>query len=308
MERSKPCLTFLGTGAAWGVPELKCDCLICREMWRLGEARSRPAFLLSHHSRLLLDCGPDIRQQLARHRVDSIGGLLISHEHGDHYMGLDDLFAYKRNVPRGDFQPIAVYMTAACWETVGRRFAYLEDLGVIRVHTVAPGRWFEHAEYRVFPFKTEHGAFARGAVGYLVRTAGLSVVYTSDFMTLPAFPQEIREPDYLLIQSFWLNEPQENRPRHMSFQRALAYLERFRPRRCTYLVHLGDADTVAGDPANVYAKKYAVRDPLKSPADGAPYPVPLNQAQWQATVDQILRDRGLPFPVKVPWDGLEVEL
>ncbi|MBW1919217.1 MAG: MBL fold metallo-hydrolase, partial [Deltaproteobacteria bacterium] len=84
-------LTFLGTGGAWGLPELNCDCRICRQM-RLGnEKRERTALLLTHESSLLIDCGPDIRDQLCRHSVSRLDAVLITHEHGDHYLGMDEL-------------------------------------------------------------------------------------------------------------------------------------------------------------------------------------------------------------------------
>ena len=112
-------ITFLGTGAAWAVPELICNCFICCEMRRKGESRERTALLLSNKTNLLIDCGPDIRSQLSRHCVDRIDGVLISHEHGDHFIGLDELFAYKRNSPRATIPPIPVYLTAIADEFGG---------------------------------------------------------------------------------------------------------------------------------------------------------------------------------------------
>ena len=54
-------LIFLGTGGAWGIPEVKCECLICRELRKKGEKRDRTSFLLRGESNLLVDCGPGIR-------------------------------------------------------------------------------------------------------------------------------------------------------------------------------------------------------------------------------------------------------
>ena len=63
---------------------------------------------------------------------------------------------------------------------------------------------------------------------------------------------------------------------------------------------------VAGDPANINAKKYEPKDPLRPLSGGNPYPVPLNQEQWQETVNIIIRDRGLPHKVTVAHDDLRV--
>jgi len=306
-------ITFLGTGAAWGVPELNCDCLICREMRQRGEKRERTSILLSNKTTLLIDCGPDARAQLSRHNVDRIDGVLISHEHGDHYMGLDELFVYKRNSPRETFRSIPVYLTDKSWDVVSPRFAYLEEMGIIETRKIEPGKWFKHREFEIFSFKTEHGSFAKGSVGFLIQSNDsygnkINVVYTSDFKSLPQIPQEVIESDYLIIQSFWLNEPLDNRPHHMSFQRSINFIERLKPKKETFLVHIGDADMVPGDPFNNFAKKYEPKDPLRPTAGGDPYPIPLHQAQWQETVDQIMSDRGLPYKVIVAHDDLCIHI
>jgi phosphoribosyl 1,2-cyclic phosphate phosphodiesterase len=133
-------------------------------------------------------------------------------------------------------------------------------------------------------------------------------VYTSDFSDIPNPPPDILKPDYLVIQSFWLNEPVHNRPHHMSFQRALHFIERLAPRKKTFLVHMGDADMVVGDPANSQLKKYEPNDPLRPPSGGDPYPIPLNQPQWQATVNRIVSERQVPYPVTVAYDDLCVRI
>jgi len=306
-------MVFLGTGGAWGVPELNCDCLICREMRRKGEKRDRTSLLFSNDTTLLVDCGPDVKTQLSRQNVDTIDAVLITHEHTDHYIGLDELFAYKRNRPRGSFQAIRVYLTSKSHEVIRRRFDYLEDMEVIRACTVEAGHWFGVNEFEVFPFDTRHGDSAKGSVGFLVKTAGLSgeavrIVYTSDFSDIPGPPAELYHPDYLVIQAFWLNEPVHNRPHHMSFQRAIRFIERLRPKKGAFLVHIGDADRVANDPANSLLKKYEPKDPMRPPSGGDPYPIPLNQAQWQGTVNRIASDRGIPCPITVAYDDLSVKV
>ncbi|MCF8146341.1 MAG: MBL fold metallo-hydrolase [Deltaproteobacteria bacterium] len=305
-------LIFLGTGAAWGLPELNCDCLICREMRQKGEKRDRTSLLLKNQTTLLVDCGPDARSQLTRHNIDRIDGVLITHEHSDHYIGLDELFAFKRNRPRGAFKPIPVYLTSRSHQVIRKRFDYLEDMEVIRVCTIEPGQWVNVCEFEVFPFDTYHGPFAQGSVGFLFKVKGISgetvrIVYTSDFSDIPDPPSDLFEPDYLVIQSFWLNEPVHNRPHHMSFQRAIRFIKRLRPKKETFLVHMGDADRVAGDPANSFLKKYEPKDPMRPPAGGDPYPIPLNQAQWQETVNRIISDRQVPYPITVAHDDLSLK-
>ena len=304
-------LVFLGTGAAWGLPELNCPCAVCRDMRAKGEHRRRTALLLRSDFNLLIDCGPDILSQLNDSGTQSIEALLITHEHGDHYIGLDELFVFKRILPRDAFTPIPTYMTEQSWSVIKQRFGYLEDMGVIKVHIVRPGSWFTCGPYQILPFDTDHGDFARGSVGYLVtwdKPNPTTFVYTSDFMNIPELYSDLRNPHYLVIQSFWLNEPVHNRPHHMSFQNAIEFIDRFSPRNETFIVHMGDADKVPRDPANNILKKYDPKDPLRPPGSMEPYPIPLNHSQWEEVVSRVMIDRKLPYSVKVPYDGLVVPL
>jgi len=311
-EDNETALVFLGTGAAWGLPELNCPCAICKEMRSKGERRKRTALFIKGKCNLLIDCGPDILWQLEENGIDRIDAILITHEHGDHYIGLDELFVFKRIRPRGAFRPIPTYMTEQSWKVIKQRFGYLEDMGVIKVHPVWPGKWFTCGPYNILPFDTDHGGFALGSVGYLIRYSSrekeIGLLYTSDFMDIPDLYSDLQRADHLIIQTFWLNEPVENRPHHMSFQRAIGFIEKFSPKKDTFLVHMGDADKVPGDPANDMLKKYDPKNPLCPPASAEPYPIPLSHVQWQETVSTIMEDMGLSFATKVAYDGLTVPL
>jgi phosphoribosyl 1,2-cyclic phosphate phosphodiesterase len=304
-------LTFLGTGATWGLPELNCDCMICRDMRQRQEKRERTALLLEGPSSLLIDCGPDIAAQLSRHDVHRLDAVLITHEHGDHYIGLDELFSYKRTAPQGEFTSIPVYMTRESWGTVRMRFGYLEQMEIIKVHELTPKTFTPVAGFEVFAFRTGHGAFAKGSVGYLIQnTEGipLRMVYTSDFMSLPEIPEEIVQPDILILPCWRLNEPVKNTPQLLSFQRAVEYIKMLKPTREIFLVHIGDGDPVPGDPANSMTKKREPASPLAPPGSPHPYPIPKNQDEWQSVVNRILSDYDLDFKCTVAHDGLTLDL
>ena len=65
-------LTFLGTSGAWRLPEMGCNCLICKGMRLKKEERMRTALFLSGRKNILIDCGPDIREQLIKNNGPSI--------------------------------------------------------------------------------------------------------------------------------------------------------------------------------------------------------------------------------------------
>ena len=60
--------------------------------------------------------------------------------------------------------------------------------------------------------------------------------------------------------------------------------------------------------ANGLLKKYEPKDPLRPPPGGDPYLVPLNQEQWQQTVNQIMADWGLPHKTTVAYDDLQIHI
>jgi len=84
-------LLFLGTGTSTGVPQIGCNCSTCISTDK-KDNRLRASLLITEGTcRILIDCGPDLRQQLLLHRVNRISAILLTHEHYDHVGGLDDV-------------------------------------------------------------------------------------------------------------------------------------------------------------------------------------------------------------------------
>ena len=84
-------LLFLGTGTSTGVPQIGCNCKVCRSN-SLKDKRLRASVLITDGAtKLLIDCGPDLRQQLITYQVHSLSAILLTHDHYDHVSGLDDV-------------------------------------------------------------------------------------------------------------------------------------------------------------------------------------------------------------------------
>ena len=90
-------ITILGSGTSTGVPEVGCTCPVCTSK-DIRDSRLRTSvWVCEDDTRILLDCGPDFRQQMLRlHDFHRIDGVLITHEHYDHVGGLDDLRPFCR--------------------------------------------------------------------------------------------------------------------------------------------------------------------------------------------------------------------
>jgi phosphoribosyl 1,2-cyclic phosphate phosphodiesterase len=276
-------------------------------MHRNKESRLRTSLYLEAKEKLLIDCGPDIVRQWWTNDLKSLDGVIITHEHGDHYLGLDELVALRRSAVSHAWRPIPTYATAASWDTIELRFGYLLEKTLER-RLAVPGEPLAGLHTRVVPFKTYHGPMAKGAVGYVFEDGGKRLVYTSDLLHLEKQKDILRHPDVLVIQSHWLNEPEFNRPSLLSLQRALPMIRAWEPREKVFLVHISDADQVVGDPANTYLKKIPPADPLKDPQTGIPYNVPTCQAEWQEVAERAFKDSGITTTVQVAYDGLKVEI
>lgn len=85
-------LTFLGTGTSQGVPVIGCKCNVCTSSDK-KDKRFRTSALITtdEGKKILIDCGPDFRQQMIDNQEEKIDALLITHEHNDHIIGIDDL-------------------------------------------------------------------------------------------------------------------------------------------------------------------------------------------------------------------------
>ena len=85
-------LTFLGTGTSIGSPSIGCRCEVCRSPF-IKDKRTRTSAMLETDGglRILIDCGPDFRQQILRKGFGKIDAVLLTHIHYDHVAGMDDL-------------------------------------------------------------------------------------------------------------------------------------------------------------------------------------------------------------------------
>jgi phosphoribosyl 1,2-cyclic phosphate phosphodiesterase len=87
-------ITFLGTGTSQGVPVIGCSCPGCKSD-NEQDKRLRSSILVEQDELVIvIDTGPDFRQQMLHSNVNKLNAVLYTHEHRDHIAGLDDIRAY----------------------------------------------------------------------------------------------------------------------------------------------------------------------------------------------------------------------
>lgn len=114
-------VTFLGTGTSQGIPIIACPCKVCKSA-DPRDNRLRTSVMVEHQGKcLVIDTGPDFRQQMLRHEVKNVDAVIFTHEHKDHTAGFDDIRAFNFiNKKKMD-----VYASARVQEAIRREFAYI---------------------------------------------------------------------------------------------------------------------------------------------------------------------------------------
>lgn len=152
-------VTLLGTGTSQGVPVIGCTCPVCVSP-DPRDVRLRSAALLQVNGKnIAIDCGPDFRQQMLRAQVRSLEAILITHEHNDHIIGLDDVrpfnFMQRRSMP--------IYATLPVQQELKERFAYAFDHNPypgapsFKLHTISKNEPFLVNNIPILPIEILHG-------------------------------------------------------------------------------------------------------------------------------------------------------
>lgn len=138
-------VTFLGTGTSQGVPLIACKCHVCISGDSLDKRLRSSVMVEQDGVRVVIDTGPDFRQQMLREEVERLDAVVFTHEHKDHIAGLDDIraFNFSQN------SAMDVYGTERVHKALKREFAYIFDdnpypgIPKINIHQI------DHRPFRV---------------------------------------------------------------------------------------------------------------------------------------------------------------
>jgi phosphoribosyl 1,2-cyclic phosphate phosphodiesterase len=233
-------VTFLGTGTSHGVPMIGCDCPVCRSD-DPRDTRLRASILITTDDGLvvLVDTGPDLRQQAIGQRLRRLDAVLFTHSHADHILGLDEV----RRFNHLQREAIPAYGDARTLADIRRTFAYVFEPGTpkgggipdIRLFTLAGP--FSLGRQEVVPVPVLHGQ--RPILGF--RVGGFA--YLTDCSAVPPASLPLLEDLDVLVLDALRVRPH---PTHLSLDEAVALATAIAPRRTlfTHMCHdLGHEDT-----------------------------------------------------------------
>ena len=245
-------LTFLGTGTSFGVPQLGCDCAVCRSRDpRDQRTRVGAAVETDSGAVLLIDTPPELRLQLVRAHIDRVDAVLYTHGHADHTHGIDDLRAI---TARRDAH-LPMYGAADTLGDLEAKFSYIFDDTIQplpgttkpqgRAIRVAAGDTVKVADVNVTAVPVPHGA----VTVFAYRIGPLA--YVTDAKTVPDDALALLRGARVLVVNALFRRPH---PTHLSLPEALRVATEIGAER-TYLTHLTHdnfhADLEAELPAGV---------------------------------------------------------
>ena len=223
-------LVFLGTGTSTGVPQPGCKCGVCTSSDPLDSRLRTSALVELEGKHLLIDCGPDFREQMLRfHRFGSLDALLITHQHYDHVGGADDLRPY---VPRNGAFPVYCQSEVARDLKMRMPYCFTENPypGVPHydIHLIEPFSSFSVCGIDVLPLPINH--YKLEIVGFKIG----NLAYITDAKFVPEETvNAIQGIDTLVINAL----RQKEHISHLSLSEALDVVAKVQP-RVAYLTHI----------------------------------------------------------------------
>lgn len=223
---------LLGTGTSGGVPALGCHCQVCESSDPRDKRMRSAALLETDKARILIDCGPDIRNQLMPLPFAPLDAVLLTHIHYDHVGGMDDL---RPLCVFGDINVYADSRTVAGLRTT-MPYCFTEKLypGVpkLNLHTIRAHEMLKIKDVEVMPVEVMHDKLP--ILGYRFG----SLAYITDMKTIAE-----TEYDYLSgVETLVVNglRWEKEHHSHQLVDEAVAFARRVGAKR-TFLTHLTHA-------------------------------------------------------------------
>lgn len=227
-------LTFLGTGTSQGVPVIGCRCEVCRSTDARDRRLRTSAMVEVDGLRLVIDAGPDFRQQMLREGVVRLDAILLTHQHKDHTAGIDDVRAFNF-VDFPTIRSMHIYGNEATIATITKDFDYAfaenkyQGVPVIELHTINSEHSFEVKGLNIIPIEGQHSERFK-VLGFRIG----KLAYLTDFNAISDSElQKLEGVECLVVNALRWTEHNS----HFSVDQALDIVRRVAPKRA-FLTHM----------------------------------------------------------------------
>jgi phosphoribosyl 1,2-cyclic phosphate phosphodiesterase len=252
---------FLGTGTSVGVPVIGCTCPVCTSADPRNRRTRSSVLVRTAQTAVLVDSGPDLREQALREGIAGIDAVLYTHSHLDHVAGFDDLraFCWNRDTP------LPLHATPACMETLRTMFGWAfspenrRNRGYVQPAPRPIGGPFRVGEISFDPLPVAHARVE--TVGFLISAPGApEIAYIPDVKSIPpATAARLAGVPVLVIDAL---RPAPPHPTHLTTAEAIAVAEQLGAGK-TYFTHLGHENDHASMPTELPPNIHLAHDGLK---------------------------------------------
>ena len=222
-------VTFLGTGTSQGIPVIACDCKVCTSE-NPKDNRLRTSILIEENNQtIVIDTGPDFRQQMLRENVQKLDAIVFTHQHKDHVAGMDDIRAFNYKFKKD----MDIYCTAEVEEALIREFPYVfssykyPGVPEIKVHNIK-NEPFNINGIELIPIEGLH--YKLSVFGYRVK----DFVYLTDVSFVSEREKEKMKGAEVIVLDALRKTPHIS---HFTMEQAVELLEELKPKQ-GYLIHI----------------------------------------------------------------------
>jgi phosphoribosyl 1,2-cyclic phosphate phosphodiesterase len=222
-------VTFLGTGTSTGVPVVACKCEVCTSE-HTRDKRYRTSIMLTRgSSNIIIDCGPDFRIQMLKHKVEDIDAVVFTHAHRDHIAGLDDIRAFNYILHKS----IDIYGTQLTLDEIKEQFPYIFTPGrylgapKLNIHPITENT-FSIGDFNFLPIQVMHQEMK--VFGY--RIGDFTYITDANYIA-PAELDKVRGSKVVVVNAL----RNSRHVSHFSLTEALEILDDVKP-EVAYLTHI----------------------------------------------------------------------
>jgi len=222
-------IVALGSGTSQGVPVIGCKCEACLSDNPRDKRLRTSIYIEVDDIKIQIDVGPDFRAQFLNNNLETLDHVLITHEHNDHVIGIDDLrainFIQRKSIP--------IYAEERVLESIKQRFHYafamnkypgVPQIDLVEINTNP----FRIGEVLIEPIRIIHGRLP--ILGFKIQ----NLVYITDASEIEEEQMaKIKNIDTLIINALRL----EKHYSHYTLSECLEVIEQINPRQA-FITHI----------------------------------------------------------------------